>query len=78
MAEVVENWAGAARERRNVEKRHELDRRDEEAFVDVLVYHGELLWNIEDLGEEYVRESDTIGEDFGNIDIAEAEKEWWD
>ena len=32
----------------------ELDKRDEEAFVDVLVYYEELLWNIEDLGEEYV------------------------
>ena len=50
----------------------ELDRRDKEAFVNVLEYHGELLW---DLGEEYVRGWDTIVEEFGNIDIGEVEKE---
>ena len=58
----------------------ELDRRNKEAFVDVLVYYGELLWNIEDLGDEYVRRWDRIVEDFGNIDIDEDEEkeEWWD
>ena len=56
----------------------ELDERDRVAFGDALDYYGELLWYVEDLGDEYVRGWDTVVEELGGIEIYGVDWEEWD
>ena len=47
----------------------ELDERDRDNFGDALDFHGELLWNVEDLGDEFVRGWDIVVEELGDLKI---------
>ena len=56
----------------------ELDERDRDNFGDVLDFYGELLWNVEDLGDEFVRGWDIVVEELGDLDIYGIDWEEWD
>ena len=56
----------------------ELDERDRDNFGDALDFYGELLWNVEDLGDEFVRGWDTVVKELGDIEIYGVDWEEWD
>ena len=80
-SEWLEQWriGVAGQENEEMWRRvwRELDERDRVAFGDALDYYGELLWYVEDLGDEYVRGWDMVVEEFGDIDIYDDDWEEW-
>ena len=56
----------------------ELDEMDMEEFSDAMDFYGELLWNVEELGDEFVEGWDVVIDELGDLEIYGVDWEEWD
>ena len=56
----------------------ESDEEDREEFSDAMDFYGELLWNVEELGDEFVEGWDVVVEELGDVQIYGVDWEEWD
>ena len=72
-SEWLEQWRiGVARQENEEMWRRvwrESDERDGEEFSDAMDFYGELLWNVEELGDEFVEGWDVVVEELGDVQI---------
>ena len=81
-SEWLEQWRiGVARQENEEMWRRvwrELDERDGEEFSDAMDFYGELLWNVEELGDEFVEGWDVVIDELGDLQIYGVDWEEWD
>ena len=56
----------------------ESDEMDMEEFSDAMDFYGELLWNVEELGDEFVEGWDVVIDELGDLEIYGVDWEEWD
>ena len=56
----------------------ESDEMDMEEFSDAMDFYGELLWNVEELGDEFVEGWDVVIDELGDLQIYGVDWEEWD
>ena len=49
-----------------------------EEFSDAMDFYGELLWNVEELGDEFVEGWDVVIDELGDLEIYGVDWEEWD
>ena len=81
-SEWLEQWRiGVARQENEEMWRRvwrELDEKDREEFSDAMDFYGELLWNVEELGDEFVEGWDVVIDELGDLQIYGVDWEEWD
>ena len=81
-SEWLEQWRiGVARpENEEMWRRvwRESDEKDGEEFSDAMDFYGELLWNVEELGDEFVEGWDVVIDELGDLQIYGVDWEEWD
>ena len=81
-SEWLEQWRiGVARQENEEMWRRvwrESDEKDGEEFSDAMDFYGELLWNVEELGDEFVEGWDVVVEELGDVQIYGVDWEEWD
>ena len=81
-SEWLERWriGVVQQEREEMWRRvwREMDERDREEFSDAMDFYGELLWNVEELGDEFVEGWDVVIDELGDLQIYGVDWEEWD
>ena len=81
-SEWLEQWIiGVARQENEEMWRRvwrESDEKDGEEFSDAMDFYGELLWNVEELGDEFVEGWDVVIDELGDLQIYGVDWEEWD
>ena len=81
-SEWLERWRIGVAQQENEEMWRrvwrELDEMDMEEFSDAMDFYGELLWNVEELGDEFVEGWDVVIDELGDLQIYGVDWEEWD
>ena len=81
-SEWLEQWRIGVAQQENEEMWRrvwrESDEKDREEFSDAMDFYGELLWNVEELGDEFVEGWDVVIDELGDLQIYGVDWEEWD
>ena len=81
-SEWLERWRIGVAQQENEEMWRrvwrESDEMDMEEFSDAMDFYGELLWNVEELGDEFVEGWDVVIDELGDLQIYGVDWEEWD